>query len=530
MSTRHLLSNAQNGSFDAAVQVFINYRDGILGFEKNEEEQQIAFKNAIKILELNFYINEINISNFKKINDLKIDLHKNLTVFIGNNGTGKTSLLRAIQKNLSWFSAFILKENTNGERIVESDINNSAKDKGEAAYLKCSFKIGTENRIDGQLIREPKGITTDLKTEVMEYRKFGKNIRELLAFQNINLPLLMFYDIERFKRNDFKKMSHLENLFFQLDGYEKSSNSRVSFEIFIDWLIKVLKISNKNFDSVEQDKVSSQIDSLVNAGANKKDSPLNGLYKDLLSLLNSLPNETTKTKSKKIVEDLEDLFRNVYPKLSKIQLINDDDGEDKIAINLGDEIIYLHQFSDGQRVLFGLVGDIARRLILLNPNLSSPFDGTGIILIDEIELHLHPKWQQKVILLLQKKFKNIQFIITTHSPHVLSTVDKDSIYIIKSTNEIDHPTFQTKGVASADVLERIMGTESIPDVDEAQMIRKYLDSIQDNKYEMPDNVEIFQKLISHFGDKHPEILKCKQQIRIKEMNLKIQNLKNSNFG
>ena len=62
------------------------------------------------------------------------------------------------------------------------------------------------------------------------------------------------------------------------------------------------------------------------------------------------------------------------------------------------------------------------------------------------------------------------------------------------------------------------------------MIRKYLNAIQDNLYEMPDNVEIFQKLISHFGDKHPEILKCKQQIRIKEMNLKIQNLKNSNFG
>lgn len=530
MSTRHLLSNAQNGNLEAAVQVFLNYRDGAQNFEKSEEQAQIAFEKVIKILEKNFYINEIHISNFKKIHELKLDLHKNLTVFIGKNGTGKTSLLRAIQKNLSWFSAFILKENTNGERIVDSEINNLAKDKGDSACLKCSFKIGAENRIDGQLIREPKGTTTDLKTEVTEYRKFGKNIRELLAFQNMNLPLLVFYDIERFKRNDFKKLSNQENLFFQLDGYEKSSNSRVSFEVFIEWLIKILKISNKKFDLVERDRISSQIDILLNAGANKEDSPLNGLYKDLLSSLNSFPNDAIKSKSMKIVEDLEDLFRSIYPKLLNIELINDDDGEDKIAINLGNEIIYFHQFSDGQRVLFGLIGDIARRLILLNPNMDSPFDGTGIILIDEIELHLHPKWQQKIILLLQKKFKNIQFVITTHSPHVLSTVDKDSIYIIKSTNEIDHPTFQTKGVASADVLERIMGTESIPDVDEAQMIRKYLDSIQDNKYEMPDNVEIFQKLISHFGDKHPEILKCKQQIRIKEMNLKIQNLKNSNFG
>ena len=522
MNTRHLLSNAQNGNFEAAVQVFLNYRDGAQNFEKSEEQAQIAFENVIKILEKNFYINEIHISNFKKIHELKLDLHKNLTVFIGKNGTGKTSLLRAIQKNLSWFSAFILKENTNGERIVDSEINNLAKDKGDSACLKCSFKIGAENRIDGQLIREPKGTTTDLKTEVTEYRKFGKNIRELLAFQNMNLPLLVFYDIERFKRNDFKKLSNQENLFFQLDGYEKSSNSRVSFEIFIEWLIKILKISNKNFDLVERDRISSQIDILLNAGANKEDSPLNGLYKDLLSSLNSFPNDAVKSKSKKIVEDLEGLFRSIYPKLLNIELINDDDGEDKIAINLGNEIIYFHQFSDGQRVLFGLIGDIARRLILLNPNMDSPFDGTGIILIDEIELHLHPKWQQKIILLLQKKFKNIQFVITTHSPHVLSTVDKSSIYIISTNQKIEHPIFQTKGVASSDILECIMGTYSEPEIYETKKIKEYLSLIKNNSYKTENGEEIYSELINHFGVDHPIIDDIKTQIKISELRSKFR--------
>lgn len=527
MSTRHLLNNAQSGNFEAAVQVFLNYRDGALDFEKNEEHAQLAFENIISILSSDFYLNELNISNFKKILDLKIVLHKKLTVFIGENGAGKTSLLRAIQKNLSWFSAFILKENTNGERIVDSEINNQAKKNGEVAYVNCSFRMGAENRIDGQLVREPKGITTDLRTEVMEYRKFGKNIREIIVYQKINLPIFMFYDIERFKQNDSKKTTNQENNFFQLDGYEKLSNSKATFETFIDWLVKVLKISSTNINTDEKNKISSQLNSLIEAGAKSEDSPLNELYEDLLSLLNLFPDDDTKKKSKKILADLEQLFKNIYPEIINIKLINEDNGEDKVALCLERENIFLHQFSDGQRVLFGLIGDIARRLILLNPNLSSPFEGAGIVLIDEIELHLHPKWQQKVILILQKKFPNIQFILTTHSPHVLSTVDKNSIYIINAEREIDHPTFQTKGVTSSDVLERIMKTESIPDVDEAKMIKTYLNSIQDNSYELQHNYEIFKKLVLHFGEEHPEILKCKQQVQIKEMNLKIQNLKKS---
>lgn len=173
--------------------------------------------------------------------------------------------------------------------------------------------MGMGNRIDGQLVREPKGITTDLRTEVMEYRKFGKNIRELIVYQKINLPIFMFYDIERFKQNDSKKMANQENVFFQLDGYEKSANSKVTFENFIDWLVKVLKISSTNINTDEKNKISSQLNSLIKAGANSTDSPLNELYEDLLSLLKLFPDDDTKKKSQKILDDLEQLFKNIYP-------------------------------------------------------------------------------------------------------------------------------------------------------------------------------------------------------------------------
>ena len=164
MSARHLLNNAQSGNFDAAVQVFINYRDGALDFEKSEELALQAFENVILILQSNFYLNELTISNFKKILDLKINLHQNLTVFIGENGVGKTSLLEAVRKNLMWMAATVRKENTNGGTIDVDDVNNLNKAKG--AHIDCEFQIGNAYKFKGRVARPPEGVLSDLKSDL----------------------------------------------------------------------------------------------------------------------------------------------------------------------------------------------------------------------------------------------------------------------------------------------------------------------------------------------------------------------------
>lgn len=83
MSGLHLKNNAQIGNFESAIQVFLNHRNGEQGFQKSEELENLAFENVIKILKENLYLSELTISNFKKIIDLNISLHKNLTVLIG---------------------------------------------------------------------------------------------------------------------------------------------------------------------------------------------------------------------------------------------------------------------------------------------------------------------------------------------------------------------------------------------------------------------------------------------------------------
>jgi hypothetical protein len=83
------------------------------------------------------------------------------------------------------------------------------------------------------------------------------------------------------------------------------------------------------------------------------------------------------------------------------------------------------QLSEGEKCILSMAGDLARKLAIANPARKNPLEGEGIVLIDEVDLHLHPEWQGKIMPLLLKTFPNIQFIVTTHSPKILSEITED---------------------------------------------------------------------------------------------------------
>ncbi len=96
--------------------------------------------------------------------------------------------------------------------------------------------------------------------------------------------------------------------------------------------------------------------------------------------------------------------------------------------------LHTSQLSHGEQTYLALAGDLARRLAMLNPNAEDPLAAPGIVLIDEIELHLHPHWQRQIIPWLMETFTNCQFVITTHSPQVLGRVHADNIRVLKQEN------------------------------------------------------------------------------------------------
>ena len=125
---------------------------------------------------------------------------------------------------------------------------------------------------------------------------------------------------------------------------------------------------------------------------------------------------------------------------------------------------YLHQFSDGERGLLALVFDLTRRLAIANPESDNPIaEGVALVLIDEIELHLHPKWQRDVIKRLPAIFKSCQFVITTHSPQVIGEVQARCVRIlsIKDGRVVSETPGMAYGADSNWILSVLMGADEM---------------------------------------------------------------------
>ncbi len=124
----------------------------------------------------------------------------------------------------------------------------------------------------------------------------------------------------------------------------------------------------------------------------------------------------------------------------------------------------IDQLSDGEKCTIALFGDLARRMALANPNRENPLEGTGVVLIDELDLHMHTSWQRKVIGVLKETFPNIQFIITTHSPQILGELDDDCnlFYMVRDKETIGLKSYQSFiGWDANVILEEVMNTSSV---------------------------------------------------------------------
>ncbi len=131
----------------------------------------------------------------------------------------------------------------------------------------------------------------------------------------------------------------------------------------------------------------------------------------------------------------------------------------RMTLSKNGESLLVSQLSDGEKVLLSLVGDLARRLAVANPGFAKPLHGEGVVLIDEIELHLHPAWQRHVIEHLPTVFPNIQFFVTTHSPVVANSAPPNSMFLLQ--DGIIEP-FEAYGQDVAVVLSDVFGTELRP--------------------------------------------------------------------
>jgi len=375
-------------------------------------------------------LKELSLSNFRAFEDLELKFDSQTTVIIGHNGAGKTSILDAIAMCMTHLTGNLLSDSAGYDIdawFVDHDIMNEKNEGFCSAVLQDNvFNEGKEFQIMVKKERNSVGINF----EIHPNNSFEGVKSKLKNNQIDSIPIIAYFNVHRTYPSE-RKVESRKTYNSLLFAYDRSlSLKNPNFRTFEVWYLQqvieenALKVDTKNFD-IELPSLK-YIRSTLN---------------EFLSIIE--PNT----------------FGNISTKSDSTTLPNFEvDTKPYLTIEkLGNEIS-MSQLSDGERMIISLVVEIGRRLTIANK--IDPSNGNGIVLIDKIELHLHPKWQNTIIKALEQTFPNLTFIVTTHSPLVLSSVRKSAIKVLQDYQEIPNDSLPDIYTGTADeVLEDLMAAD-----------------------------------------------------------------------
>ncbi|NER39120.1 MAG: AAA family ATPase [Oscillatoria sp. SIO1A7] len=416
----------------------------------------------------------------------------NITVFVGNNGAGKTSAVKALATSLSWLTARLRTEKGSGNPIPEEAILNTAN----AASIEieiCDSSDGSgpcDSHFEWILAKSRKGRKTRYSSNLNDCTRLANLYRDALnRDEKTSLPLIAFYPVERVVL-DIPLKIRTKHSFLQLDAYDNSLSQGVDFRRFFEWFREREDTENEAGipeDVLKQLKPFAETNQetwqwLNERYASAKDPQLTAV----------------RTAIGRFMPDMDNLRVRRKPL--------------HMAIDKNGETLDVVQLSQGEKSLMALVGDIARRLAMLNPALENPLAGEGIVLIDEVDLHLHPSWQRNLCDRLIQTFPNCQFVLTTHSPLVISDC-KDVLVYSFCNGELRQLPSQY-GQDANTVLLDIMDT-SIRDETIDVKLKNMLDAIQD--FKPTEAQKILAELTEELPDNHLELVKAKLLLRKQEL-------------
>ncbi|ART78930.1 AAA family ATPase [Oceanisphaera avium] len=385
---------------------------------------------------------KLHLQNYRRFEDFEIDFHPELTVIAARNGQGKTTVLEAIAAALGPFvGAFDMGKS---ENIARTDARYSAI--GNGFENEQNFPVIIDAAMSAPAIQwqralnSPKGRTT-IK-DATPLADWGKELQVSLRTEaNVELPMVSYYPSSRLWVNHKEASGKAVISGSRTLGYEDCLSSSSSFRQMQRWLKDATGSAQqeKEFKGYEQSNLKPRLEGIQNA-------------------VNQAMNEEG--------------WSEFHYSFAHQELVMWHADHGLLPVSL---------LSDGVRAMISLVADIAFRCARLNGHLQerAPELTKGIVAIDEVDLHLHPAWQQRVLSSLRSAFPNIQFIVSTHSPQVLSSVHKENIRTVGRNAEgrfvAEIPLVRSYGEISSDVLETIMLVDPNPPIAE----RKDLDRLVD---------------------------------------------------
>lgn len=417
------------------------------------------------------YFERTEIQKFKGIEKMNLEFSSGVNLLIGNNGVGKTTVLEALALSIQTY--FSRMNDIAKKSIKKDDVHFTSNLVGDASQHRVYSNptvIKSEINLGGleyssEISREDETNATRTKYTGKEFAAAG---RDLLNSQEAILPVICYFSTSRVV--DTQKVSTnavgKNKLNDRRCGYIDCLNATLDRKALTDWTFKMAMAEYKKGTAVAEYE------------AFKKAV---GIFMQKMNDLEEIP----------LVEYTRDFEDITYAEDGKTMLVN-----------------YL---SAGYQSLLWMLMEISFRIALLNPELSDYSQAEGIVLIDEIDMHLHPRWQWKILDALHSSFPKVQFIAATHSPIIISSF-KDAKLLSIGENGVEELS-GAYAYSIDDVVEYKQGSFGIP-----QELRRLKQEFEDAfcLRDRENSQKAVDKMKELFGTSNTEVKRAEAKMQMRK--------------
>lgn len=323
----------------------------------------------------------ISITNMRLVGNqtrtINIDKEKNIVILLGDNGFGKTTFLDAMATTMAPYPAQF--PGISDFQLSDLDVHINSKG-NRSEYLTVEAALSESNK-SFTCKRYRKGTSNPPRASYEELKEDANEKKNaIIEGKEIELPVFAYYGTGRGRFHVPERKRGFKQTFDRWDCYKSAILPDTDFKRFFEW-----------FDLMEDDE------------RREREKLRDFDYKSPIL-------ECVRTALSSIV----DFYTTPRIETKPLRFVMDRVEQDGARHELR-----IEQLSEGYKIVIAMVADLAARMVEANPEMTDPLKTTGIVLIDEVDLHLHPKWQRKILKQLSSVFPNVQFIVSTHSPIIV---------------------------------------------------------------------------------------------------------------
>lgn len=426
------------------------------------------------------FLKSMMLRNFRCFSDLKVNFNNRLTVVVGNNGAGKSTVLEAATIAAGTLTSAM--DGLTNYGIKKSDAHYKCFDLGSNIDVQPQFpvEITAAGNVDGKNISWTRSLNSakgrDGLASAKELTVIAGVYQERMRSgdKELKLPIISYYGTGRLWAQHREKKSDTFEKNNRSNGYIDSLDGAANDKLMMKWFQKMtMQQLQRNQEIPEFTAVRMAMEQVF--------ASITG-------------------------------FSDV-----KVQFNLDTGSIDVIYFDKNNEHVRIpvSLLSDGYKCTISLIADIAYRMAILNPQLLDRvlIETEGIVLIDEIDLHLHPTWQKRILKDLMDIFPKVQFIVSTHAPEVINSVKSDSVVMLKD-NEALPVADETYGKDANTILREVMEVSTRPD-DVRSLFEQFYDLLDKGEWNQAGTV--IEQLEAEIGNNDAEVNSCRVRLELEQM-------------